>query len=123
MILGQVLRQMLGQEGCVLNCVPGGLADGEEEGLESGKVSDQLEDAEDLGDAHQPHHLARLPDDVELAQVVHDEVDKVGQDGEQVHQVHLRDHGRYVNLRLKYRQIDTLGVLRILMSPRLDSPT
>ena len=78
-----------------MNCVPGGLADGEEEGLESGKVSDQLEDAEDLGDAHQPHHLARLPDDVELAQVVHDEVDKVGQDGEQVHQVHLRDHGRY----------------------------
>ena len=78
-----------------MNCVPGGLADGEEEGLESGKVSDQLEDAEDLGDAHQPDDLARLPDDVELAQVVHDEVDEVRQDGEQVNQVHLRDHGRF----------------------------
>ena len=49
-----------------IHFLPGGLADGEEEGLQPGKVPHQLEDAEDLGHAHQPHNLARLPDDVEL---------------------------------------------------------
>ena len=38
-----------------------------------------------------PDNLPCLPDDVELAQVVHDEVDEVGEDGEEIHQVHGLD--------------------------------
>ena len=66
----------------------GGLPDGEEERLQPGEVPHELEDAQDLGHAHQPHNLARLADDVELGEVVDDEVDEVGEDGEEVDQVH-----------------------------------
>ena len=46
--------------------LPRRLPDGEEERLQTGKVPHELEDAQDLGHAHQPHNLARFPDDVEL---------------------------------------------------------
>ena len=48
----------------------GGLPDGEEERLQPGEVPHELEDAQDLGHAHQPHNLARLADDVELCTFV-----------------------------------------------------
>jgi hypothetical protein len=37
------------------------------------------------GDADEAEHFAGLADDVELGQVVNQEGDKVGQDGEQIH--------------------------------------
>lgn len=62
-------------------------ADGEEEALQAGKVSYQLEDPQNLRHPDQTHHLAGLADDVELREVVDDDVDKVGEDGEQVHEI------------------------------------
>lgn len=63
----------------------------EEKALESSKVSDQLKDPKDLGDAYQPHHLASLANDVELGEVVHNEGDEVGQNGKEIDQVHGLD--------------------------------
>ena len=60
------------------------LLKGAEERLESGKVPDQLEDSQDPGDTDQTKNLSGLADDVELGQVVDQEGDEVGQDGEQV---------------------------------------
>ena len=47
-----------------------GLLEGVEQGLEAGKVSDQLEDPEDPHHSHQPDHLPRLPDDLEVLQAL-----------------------------------------------------
>ena len=60
------------------------LLQGAEEGLESGKVPDQLEDSQDPGDADQTKDLSGLADDVELRQVINQERYEVGQDSEQV---------------------------------------
>ena len=51
-------------------------------------MSHQFEDAEDLGHPDETDDLAGLADDVELAEMVHDEVDEVGKNGEQIDQVH-----------------------------------
>lgn len=51
-------------------------------------MTDELEYAEDLGHPDQPDHLSGFADDVKFAQVVHDEVDEVWEDCEQVDQVH-----------------------------------
>ncbi len=52
-------------------------------------MAHQLEDPQHLGHPHQPDDLAGLADDVELGDdVVQDDVDEVGEDGEQVDQVH-----------------------------------
>ena len=61
-----------------------GLLEGAEERLESGKVSNELEDSKNSGDANQAEDFSGLADDVELGQVVDQERDEVGQDGEQV---------------------------------------
>ena len=69
--------------------LPAGAPDGVEERLEAGEVAHQLEDPQHLGDPHQPDDLAGLADDVELGDdVVEDDVDEVGEDGEQVDEVH-----------------------------------
>ena len=47
-------------------------------------MPDQLEDSQDPGDTDQTKDLSGLADDVELRQVVDQEGDEVGQDGEQV---------------------------------------
>jgi len=60
------------------------LLESAEERLEPSKVSHQLEDSQDSGDADQTKDLAGLADDVELGQVVDQERDEVGQDGKEV---------------------------------------
>ena len=95
-LLGEVHQRGEGQDGHPDQQdeqaeLAGGLPDGEEERLQAGKVPDQLEDPQDLGDPDQPDDLAGLADDVELGEVVHDEVDEVGEDGEEVDEVHGLD--------------------------------
>jgi hypothetical protein len=52
--------------------------------LESGKVTDKLEDPENPGDANETKNFSGFSDDVELREVIDQEGDKVGQDGKQV---------------------------------------
>ena len=60
------------------------LLEGAEERLESSEVTHKLEDPEDPGDTNETKDLPGLPDDVEFGEVIDQERDKVGQDGEQV---------------------------------------
>ncbi len=63
------------------------LLEGGEQRLEAGEMAHQLEHPEDASDADQPHDLAGLADNVQLREVVEHEGEKVGEDGEQIHQV------------------------------------
>ena len=57
---------------------------GVEERLEPRKVPDQFEDSEDPHDADQPDDLAGLADDLDVLQLVQEQRQVEGYDGEQV---------------------------------------
>ena len=65
-----------------------GLLQRVQEALKSGEVADQLEDTQNSHHAHQPHYLARLAQNVQVLQALHQRRDDVRQNGQEVDKVH-----------------------------------
>jgi len=65
-----------------------GLLEGVEQGLEAGKVSDQLEYPEDPHHSHQPDHLPSLTDDLEVLQPLQQQREIERDNGADVNDVH-----------------------------------
>ena len=68
--------------------LPVSLFESVDDGTESGKMSEELEDSEYLEYLHQPQHLASSADDLIVLQSLQDERDVERQQYEEIHQVH-----------------------------------
>ena len=50
-------------------------------------MSNQFEDSKDPGDSHQSHDLSSLANNMKFRQVIQNEGEEIGQNGQQIHNV------------------------------------
>ena len=85
---GLCYQKFINNYGCQAAPSLVGLLQRVQQGLQTRKVADKLEDAKDAHHAHQPDYLARLPDDLKVFEALEQDGEVEGDDGEQVDEVH-----------------------------------